>query len=431
MRADMPSRSSERVSWLDLRHLRGEWSVCEGAVSDAGWKHVATTDKEGRTLSIYSRTLASKGGLSEYLFHGTLPLNWDVYFALNADHEYRKAWDASCSTMTELLPLCHSGALGDAADMTRSLHWEVQLPMWFGSQDYVYQQNFKFSWDDEGHPMRCASSSVLPHDDGLQLHPPRRGVRRVDDYRSYHIIWPGHDDRHSGFVMVYFEDFKLKVPGSIQAWATTSQIPSQLEKIVQVGMKYPPERLRWSLDRFGIVGASNSSLRAVDDGGVCSSGDEFFSGDEGETTTAPFIDGITNGCKAAETHPLRPVQAPTHASAKAMPGPIVERFTSTAFETSSFQTADSMDDFQVVGQPGHRRYVCRLRIARCSSSLKSGIVRVLLCAARILRCICGRAGTRKFHKELPRRPLVTNASRHGNEQIPPCDIDLEQFSAAT
>lgn len=241
-------------AWRDFQLGVGQFEV-EESNSEGGptWKFIGSSEKDGVVVTVHSRALPEKGGLSEFMIRGSLPIRPDVYFALNADMEYRPEWDSTTTSVSELASSGPGPEAGFAAQRSRMLHWEVKYPWPLGRRDYVLEQNVhsEDGDDDKCPPIRCIQGRTLSPEECNALRPCESGITRIEDYRANMTIWTGSCPEEACFALLYFEDSKVSLPNWLISKGVASTIPSSLAGAVPVAKSYPPIRLYQTLVRFG------------------------------------------------------------------------------------------------------------------------------------------------------------------------------------
>lgn len=244
--------------WQDLQLGIGEFCTARDESKCSKWKSLSTTSKDGVLVNVYSRQLEDKGGLSEFLIRGKLPVGRDTYFALNADMEYRPDWDTMCVSLNELSSTGPTPEEGAFVKRLRVLHWEVNYPWPLGRRDYILEQTIHSEATCEGLVLRCIQGHALEVTEAKALRPVQRGVTRVEDYQASMVIWEGECEQEAGFALLYFEDAKVSLPGWLLSKLAAATIPSQLISAVPVARQYQRTRLWHTLVRYGVAEGSEA-----------------------------------------------------------------------------------------------------------------------------------------------------------------------------
>lgn len=253
---DLAPPPQDEFPWLDFK--QGTCDFCiknDSRKVSLPWKPINSTSIDGVTVSMHSRQLEDKGGLCEFLIRGSLPMSRDAYFVLNADMEYRPQWDSSSTSITELSSSGPGAEVGMLAKRKRVLHWQVTYPWPLGRRDYLLEQAVHTEVDQAGGEIRCIQGCTLSEAASSSTRPPTRGVTRIEDYRACMAIWTGSDSgrkREAHFALLYFENSKVSLPGWLISRVAASTIPSSLAQAVPVAEKYPHQRFRTTLERYGI-----------------------------------------------------------------------------------------------------------------------------------------------------------------------------------
>lgn len=263
--------------WHDL--LGGSGDFCTDKDSTSRWKQMSSSNKAGVSVTTFSRSLAEKGGLCEFLIRGVLPIASDKYFCVNADMEYRPEWDDTCVSLAELSSSGPDPSAGPLVERERVLHWNVNYPWPLGKRDYVLEQTVLSGMHPDGRVFRATQGRTIDPDVGKKLRPIVKGVTRIEDYRAHMAIWSGQTDQESNFALLYFEDGKLNVPTWVLTKAAATTIPAQLAGFVPVAAKYPKKRFQQMLARYALNGPTSG-----DDSNKSGADDEaFFSASDSES----------------------------------------------------------------------------------------------------------------------------------------------------
>jgi len=252
--------------WHDLLEGVGDFNVDKDANNCTRWKQLTSTTKGAVSVTTYSRSLEEKGGLSEFLIRGTLPIDRDTYFCVNADMEYRPQWDDTCVSLTELSSSGPDAEAGPLAERQRVLHWNVNYPWPLGKRDYLLEQTVLSGVHHDGKVFRCTRGRIIDPEVAKKLRPCEKGISRIEDYRADLAIWSGRSEDVCCFALCYFEDGKLSVPNWVLTKAAGTTIPSQLAAMIPVAAKYPKKRRELILKRFGAADVPGESVESIDAG---------------------------------------------------------------------------------------------------------------------------------------------------------------------
>ncbi|CAK0798771.1 unnamed protein product [Prorocentrum cordatum] len=203
---ELTQRAVDDFPWVDFKRGSGSFAV-EGGRSE--WKPIGSGCKDGVAVSMHARRLQDKGGLSEFLIRGSLPISRDSYFVLNADMEHRAEWDDSTTSVAELSAAGPGPEAGPLARRERVLHWRVKYPWPLGKREYVLEQGVHTLQEEGGDTVRCIQGRTLAKARGEAVRPPVPGTMRVEDYRSNMVIWAGPGGSGANFALLYFEDSKV------------------------------------------------------------------------------------------------------------------------------------------------------------------------------------------------------------------------------
>eukprot|EP00928_Gymnodinium_smaydae_P017104 TRINITY_DN16520_c0_g4_i1.p1 TRINITY_DN16520_c0_g4~~TRINITY_DN16520_c0_g4_i1.p1 ORF type:complete len:376 (-),score=44.38 TRINITY_DN16520_c0_g4_i1:156-1247(-) len=257
--------TDEAFQWLHL------WEgSCDYSAESSGWKWLSESDKDGVTMSIHCREVSGqKAGLLEFLSRGYLPIDWDVFFAMLMDGDYRKEWDTTAVDCLELSSHDSglAGALGPASIVLRTF----RLPYPVGLREYAQRMTAHEELDTAQRPFRCVSIESLSAEEGLRWRAIAPGASRVADMQMQMVFAPaaapsGAGSRGLRFACRYFEDPEMWVPQWALKAATLRSLPVSMSQQVEASKKYPRESLERMLGRYVGVprSCSHSRLRASD-----------------------------------------------------------------------------------------------------------------------------------------------------------------------
>lgn len=110
--------------------------------------------------------------------------------------------------------------------------------------------------------------------------PEQRGVTRITRYRSHMTF--GNDEEGTRFMLLYFEDPRMRLPGWLVSLVTSRTIPSSMAEMVAAGRRYPHRRMEHMLGKMGVtLSRSFSDVRSVG-----TSEEDYWSASEGEDDLA-------------------------------------------------------------------------------------------------------------------------------------------------
>jgi len=282
------SQAANSFSWIDLMEGCGDFCVDKNIDSFSKWKQMSSTNKGGVSVTTYTRPVEGKGGLSEFLIRGGMPISRDSYFCVNSDMEHRPEWDETCVSVAELSSSGPGPDAGPYVERNRILHWVMNYPWPLGKRDYVLEQTIQSGLHHDGRVYRCSMGRSVDPEVSKKLRPVEKTITRIEDFRNNVVIWSGATERECCFAIVYFEDGKLSAPNWVLTKAAITTIPTQIAGFVPAAGKYPKKRLQQLLTRFGAGRARGDRRESITDTEVGEPDEEtFFSASDNEAPEPP------------------------------------------------------------------------------------------------------------------------------------------------
>lgn len=198
--------------------------LLDGVPPPAGYERLASHARgPADRWELYSRPVAGRPALSEFLCVGTAPVAARAMFDVIMDAAYRLRWDASCAAHTELAVFAPPGKAG-----THSLnHWVVKYPFPLSKRDYVYERvtaeeaggGFVLATAAAHHPARPETSKYV----------------RVVDSKTGYVLRPASEEEmaahgpHCRFVYTAIDDPRGVIPSAVVSFITSKTLPSVMD----------------------------------------------------------------------------------------------------------------------------------------------------------------------------------------------------------
>ncbi|CAH1187382.1 unnamed protein product [Phyllotreta striolata] len=181
---------------------------------------------EKTDLVIWRRPHASGSGHYEYKMFGTYnDVSAEDFLNVQVDIDYRRKWDTTAVQLKQ----------GESEELTNSdiIYWEMLWPRLFVNRDYVFNRRYLI---DESKKVLYIMSKSTVHPN----FPKYADKYRIEDYFSCMVIRPYTDLNKPGleFVLTYYDNPGVNIPGSVTTWATTRAMPDFLDKLREATRNY-------------------------------------------------------------------------------------------------------------------------------------------------------------------------------------------------